>query len=376
MVVAGVYLTARVMPLFEASYDGALYFVLAVGLITTFLSVFMGVVMNDIKRVVAYSTLNSLGLMMVALGFGEAGVGAAMLYLFCHAFFKALLFLGCGSVIHGTEKQEVEYFGALHNKMPVTSWTFLIGSMAMAGVIPLSGFWAKDEILVQAQDYNVGILVLILITLPITAMYMLRVYMLTFRGASRDHHVHDHAHEQGPIMTGPLVLLATITLVAGLVVFGFVGDIFGWGTGFLETVEYVLTDHPHEFEFDVPMAIISTVLVAGGLGAALYAWSGDMAPSKAATAKFPFLYSLFRNKFYIDDFYQWTINNVVLGWARIVATFDRVVVNDTGIDGPGQFASITGWVLKYTQTGKLPNYALAMALGVVVLAIVGFSVKG
>ena len=107
------------------------YVVLAVGLITTFLSVFMGLVMSDIKRVVAYSTLNSLGLMMAALGFGESGVGAAMLYLFAHAFFKALLFLGCGSVIHATEKQEVEYLGGLGRKMPITQATFFIGALAM-----------------------------------------------------------------------------------------------------------------------------------------------------------------------------------------------------------------------------------------------------
>jgi NADH-quinone oxidoreductase subunit L len=125
MVVAGVYLVARVMPLFEASYDGALYVVVAVGLITTFLSVFMGLVMTDIKQVVAYSTLNSLGLMMVALGFGEAGVGPAMLYLFCHAFFKALLFLGCGSVIHSTGSQEIPELGGLTGRMPITSRTSL-----------------------------------------------------------------------------------------------------------------------------------------------------------------------------------------------------------------------------------------------------------
>ena len=116
MVVAGVYLVARVMPLFEARLTGTLYFVVAIGMITTFLSVCMGLVMTDIKRVVAYSTLNSLGLMMVALGFGEAGVAPAMLYLFAHAFFKALLFLGCGSVIHATENQEVEHLGGLRRR--------------------------------------------------------------------------------------------------------------------------------------------------------------------------------------------------------------------------------------------------------------------
>jgi NADH-quinone oxidoreductase subunit L len=376
MVVAGVYLVARTMPLFEASNDVALYVVLIAGLITTFLSIFMGLVMSDIKRVVAYSTLNSLGLMFVALGLGEPGVGAAMLYLFAHAFFKALLFLACGSVIHATEQQEVEKLGGLKDKMPWTNITFLIGALAMAGMVPLSGFFAKDEILVKAEDYSYIVLVLVLITLPITAAYMLRVYLLTFRGEPKDHHVHDHAHEMPMVMTGPLILLAAITLVAGFVVFEFVGDPLGWGQGFLETVEHTLTPDPHHFEFDVPMAIISTVLVLAGLGVGLKAWSGDMALAKDAGARFPFFYALFRNKFYIDDAYQWAINNIVLVLAKIIAFFDRAVINDTGIDGPGHVASGGGWLLKLTQTGKLPNYALAMIVGVVVLAVVGFSVKG
>ena len=122
-----------------------------------------------------------------------------MLYLFCHAFFKALLFLGCGSVIHATEKQEVEQLGGLASKMPITSKTFLIGSLAMAGLVPLAGFFAKDEILVVAQDFSIGHRSSCsLITLPITAMYMLRVYMLTFLGEPKDHHVYEHAHESRP----------------------------------------------------------------------------------------------------------------------------------------------------------------------------------
>ena len=149
MVVAGVYLVARMLPLFEqvrrhAGADHA-----CIGLITTFMAAFMGLAQRDIKRVVAYSTLNSLGLMFVALGSGA--VGAAMLYLFAHAFFKALLFLGCGSVIHATEQQEVDKLGGLWSKMPITAPAFLVGALAMAGLIPLSGFWAKDEILVGAR---------------------------------------------------------------------------------------------------------------------------------------------------------------------------------------------------------------------------------
>ena len=279
-------------------------------------------------------------------------------------------------MIHATEKQEVEYLGGLSKKMPWTNITFLIGAMAMAGLVPLSGFFAKDEILVKAADYNYIPFILVLITLPITAAYMLRVYLLTFQGPALDHHVHDHAHEMPFNMTGPLMLLAGLTLVAGFVVFKPVGDLFGWGQGFLETVENVLVADPEAFSFDWPIAIISSALVLAGLAVAARAWTGDRALSKAAGAKFPLLYNVFRNKFYIDDAYQWTINIVVLGLAKSVAFFDRAVVNDTGIDGPGHVAGATGWVLKLAQTGKVPNYALAMALGVVVLAVVGFSVKG
>ncbi len=377
MVVAGVYLVARAMPLFEASYPIALYVVMTLGLITTFMSSFMGLVATDIKRVVAYSTLNSLGLMMVALGIGEHGVGAAMLYLFVHAFYKACLFLCCGSVIHATHAQEVSQLGGLKNKMPITHAAFLIGSMAMAGVVPLSGFFAKDEILVMLREYS-GIvpLILILASVPLTAMYMMRIYMLTFLGEPKDHHAYDHAHESPPIMSYPLVLLAGITLVAGFVVFDAVGEAVGFGSGFLGMVEHVFDEELYHFHFDWPIAIISSVLALLGLGAAWVTWSGDQVLAKAAGARFPFFYRLFDNRFYVDAFYQWAINNMVLGLARVVAVFDRVVVNDAGINGPGEAASGLGFLLKFQQTGKLPNYALGMALGVVVLVVVGFSVKG
>ena len=376
MVVAGIYLVARTMPLFEASYDGALYFVVVIGMITTFMSAFMGLVMTDIKRVVAYSTLNSLGLMMVALGFGESGVGPAMLYLFAPAFFKACLFLGCGSVIHATEKQEVTELGGLRNKMPTTHWTFLVGALAMAGVVPLAGFFAKDEILVAAADFSWAAVVLIMVTLPITAMYMLRLYLLTFTGEPRDRHAYEHAHESPPLMSYPLVALAILAALAGFVVFEPVGEAIGLGSGFLGAVENVLAADVHGFALDWAMAAVSTLLVLGGLAAGYQVWSGEAALAKEWGARFPFLYRLFRNKFYVDDFYQWCINNVVLASGRLVAIFDRAVVNDTGVNGAGAVTGAAGWLLKFQQTGKLPNYALAMILGVAVLAIVGFSVKG
>jgi NADH-quinone oxidoreductase subunit L len=330
-----------------------------------------------------------------------------MLYLFCHAFFKALLFLGAGSVIHGTERQDVRELGGLTAHMPITSRTFFIGAMCMAGVIPLSGFFAKDEILVAAVDYGLLPLVLLLLTLPITAMYMLRVYLLTFTGEARwlhvpagsaqladaaahagaadheepahedpAHHAAHEPHESPPIMSWPLLLLAALAVVAGFIVFDPVGEAIGLGSGFLGAVENALVPDLHHFEFDVPIAVLSTALVLLGLGVGMYAWSGEAEPAKKAAASFPFFYRLFRNKFYIDDFYQWCINYIVLGLAKVIAFFDRAVVNDTGVNGSGQLTSALGWVLKFQQTGKLPNYALAMILGVAVIAIVGFSVRG
>jgi NADH-quinone oxidoreductase subunit L len=337
----------------------------------------MGLVATDIKRVVAYSTLNSLGLMMVALGIGEHGVGAAMLYLFVHAFFKACLFLCCGSVIHATHVQETGELGGLKDRMPITNAAFFIGAMAMAGIVPFSGFFAKDEILVMLREYSTAIpLILVLISVPLTAMYMMRVYMLTFLGEPKNYHAYEHAHESGPVMAWPLILLAGITLVAGFVVFDTVGEALGWGSGLLGMVEHVYEEELYHFHFDWPMAIISSVLAIGGIAAAWYAWNGEAAPAKAAGERFPFAYRLFANRFYVDDFYQWAINNIVLGVAKVVAVFDRAVVNDTGINGPGHLTYGLGWLLKFQQTGKLPNYALAMTLGVVVLVVVGFSVKG
>ena len=141
-------------------------------------------------------------------------------------------------------------------------------------------------------------------------------------------------------------------------------------------VDSAIAEAPHAFHFDVPMAIISTVLVLGGLAGAMYYWAGAGERAAAMQQRFPFIHRVLANKFYVDDFYQWVINNIALGFARFIAFFDREVVNDTGINGPGQFAAIVGWVLRFTVSGKLPNYALGMSLGVAVLLIAGFMVKG
>ena len=230
-----------------------------VGLITTLGAALIGLTQTDIKRVVAYSTLNSLGLMMVALGSGA--VGAAMLYLFVHAFFKALLFLASGSVIHATEEQEVDKLGGLWGKMPITAPVFVIGAAAMAGLIPFSGFWAKDEILAGLYHgpLNHVALVLVLISLPITALYMTRVVLLTFFGEPKDHHVFEHAHESPPAMTAPIALLAGLTLVGGFVIFEGVGKALGFHSGWLGFV-YNL-EGPEEFKVVWWISIASVLSV-------------------------------------------------------------------------------------------------------------------
>jgi len=370
MVVAGVYLVARTLPLFELAHPAALDLVTALGLTTVFMSATMGLVMTDIKRVVAYSTINSLGLMMVALGSGQ--VAAAMIYLLAHAFFKALLFLGCGSVLHATGKDDVQELGGLWRKMPLTATVFGVGVLAMAGIPPLSGFWAKDEIILSSsQHQNAFVYGLMVLSVFITGLYMARLFLLTFTGEPRDRHAFEHAHEAPPIMTVPNVLLAVLAVVAGLVVFDQVGEALGFPGGI---GKFVYLAEPEAFKFHGGVAAVSIIAALAGVLGALYFWRGEAKPAKAAGARFPFVYALWKNKYYIDNLYQALIDHVVLVFSRFIAWWDRKIINDTGVNGSAALAVYSGFRLKFLQTGRLPNYAFAIILGVVVMAIVAMTV--
>jgi NADH-quinone oxidoreductase subunit L len=365
MVVAGVYMVARMFPLFEEANAVALDVVLALGLITTVMAALMGLAATDIKRVIAYSTLNSLGLMFVGLGAGS--VTAAMIYLFVHAFFKSLLFLSSGSVIHATEQQDINELGGLARKMPITATVFTIGALAMVGIFPFSGFWAKDEILHAVDSHeSAAVYAITLLTLFITGLYITRLVIRTFFFQSRNEEAAHHAHDAEPLMTVPLLPLAALSTVAGFVVLGAVGEALGWPGGF---GEFVITHEPEEFEFSTSIAILSTILAGGGVIVGYIFWSNDARPAKRMGEMFRPVYLLLYNRFYIDDFYQWVINHIILVLGRIVAWFDRNIVNDTGIDGPGGLAVFTGYGLKLLETGKLPNYALAIAVGAIIVAI-------
>jgi len=366
MVVAGVYMVARTLPLFVVADPIALDIVMAIGLITIMLSATMGLAATDIKRVIAYSTLNSLGLMFVALG--SLSVTAAMLYLFVHGFFKAMLFLGAGSVIHATEKQEVSELGGLARKMPITALTFLLGTLAMIGIIPLSGFWAKDEVLVAVEhEQSTAAYAILLSSLFITGLYMTRLYILTFLFEARDKEANHHAHEGGLLMALPLLILAVPTVIAGFVVFDAVGEALGFVGGF---GQFVWLEEPHEFEFHTDIAVLSTMLAGSGIVVGWILWQGKATLATRIRDTLSPAAALLSNRYYIDQVYQWAIDNVILGISKIVAWFDRVVVNDTGVDGSAGLTYFAGFGLKFTQTGRLPNYALAIAVGAIVLAVI------
>jgi NADH-quinone oxidoreductase subunit L len=375
MVVAGVYLTARLLPIFEVA-DGALLVVTIVGLTTAVLTGFMALAQTDIKKVLAYSTVGQLGFMFVALGAGEPQV--AMFHLMTHAFFKALLFLGSGSVIHATHhNQEMDKLGGLWKKMPITGTTFFIGSLALAGLPPLAGFWSKDEIFVGLNHAWGAWAVLILgLSAVMTAFYTTRLFIRTFMGKPRDEHVYEHTHESGFSMTGPLMFLAVLAAVSGFVIFHGVGKALGFPGGITEFI-YLPEEGPHRYHIDWGFAAASLGMATVGIWTAAWMYWGNSLERSTALAEWnPGLYRMIQNKFYFDELYQAAIDRGVLGFSYVVSWFDRYVVNDTGVDGSAQITGFAGGVLKYLQTGRVPNYAMAIAIGVAGLAVAGLVVRG
>ncbi|MDO8616755.1 MAG: NADH-quinone oxidoreductase subunit L [Dehalococcoidia bacterium] len=371
MVVAGVYMVARMFPLFQLADPVALDVVLGLGLTTVVLSATMGLVATDIKRVIAYSTLNSLGLMFVALGAGSTT--GAMFYLFVHGFFKALLFLASGSVIHATDRQDINDLGGLAAKMPLTAAVFGIGTLSMIGIVPLSGFWAKDEILHSARDAESAIIyVIVLASVAVTALYMTRLYVRTFFFQPRDRQAREHAHDAPLLMSAPLLLLAALTLVSGFLVFDGVGEALGFPGGI---GKFVFAEEAEAFKFSWEVALASTAVALGGLLAGFAIWQEDAQPAKRLGERFRPVYELLFHRYYVDEVYQWAINHIVLFAGSVLAWFDRNIVNDTGVDGSAGLTYLSGFQMKFLETGKLPNYALAISLGVIVIAILFLVLK-
>ena len=359
MVVAGVFLVARIFPLFVLSPD-AMLVVAVIGLTTALVAAAMALVMTDLKRVLAYSTISHLGFMMLALGAG--GYTAAIFHLVAHAFAKALLFLGAGSVTHGTDKTDIRDMGGLRKRMPLTFVTFGIGALALAGIPPLGGFFSKDEILVAVLDGRHPIFfVLVLVAALMSALYMARVFFLVFFGQLKRENA--RAHESPLLMVLPLAVLAVLALTAGLLAPAWTSDYQGFGA-------WLFHDEPHAYKVNVMVMALSVALAVGGfaLGWALYV-KGSLSPDRIRQ-QMSGLHTLTVNKFYIDELYQWGIDRVVLVFANFMAIFDRIVVNDTGVNGTGRSVLLSGLRLRYIETGKVYNYALGMGVGVVVIALI------
>jgi NADH-quinone oxidoreductase subunit L len=381
MVTAGVYLVARCMPLFGLE-PVALLVVGCIGGFTALLAAVIAVTQTDLKRVLAYSTLSQLGYMFLALGCGVSNdhrlaafaVTAAIFHLFTHAFFKALLFLSAGSVMHAMgDVIDMRRFSGLRSVLPVTHWTFLCGAAALAGVPLLSGFWSKDEILTvsflaQKSVYGgvyLALFYVALITAGITAFYTTRAYVMTFRGEVRiPPEAHGHAHESPPVMTVPLMVLAVGAVAVG----GILGPTHLFG-GFLEhhwmklAFPAAIAPEDGATHFSGTVMLLSIASVAVGVGPAW--WMYDREPSLAdrAARSMAVLYELSRNKFYLDELYDALIVRPVTALAHVLRVVDQYVL-DGLVDLIGQLPAAVGNLLRPAQNGLVQFYALLMMLGV------------
>ncbi len=354
MVAAGVYLMARTFPLLEHSSTG-LAVVATIGGFTAIFAATMGMVSSDIKRVLAYSTMSQLGYMMMAIGVGAMGAG--MFHLFNHAFFKALLFLGAGSVIHLTGTNEMKEMGGMARWRPVAFVTMLIAALALAGIPPLSGFWSKDEILAAAADHRPVLYYLGVITTGLTAFYMFRALFLTFTGPYRGH---AHPHRESLAMNIPLLILLIPTVGSGL-----------WGSPlvtltFGQFLEPGIAGHG---AIRLEVAGLSTAVALLGLVIAFVLYGNGRHPlGVPLPAALRPLHELPARRYYVDHLYNWIAGRVVLGIGWVANWLDTRVV-DGVVNGVGRAAVLAGGALRQFQSGEVQLYAWVLLAGVVVLGL-------
>ncbi len=383
MVNAGVYLVARANPLF-ASASAAMTVVAAIGIFTAILAASIAFTQTDIKRVLAFSTLSQLGYMFAALGVGA--FSAAIFHLMTHGFFKGLLFLGSGSVIHSVDgEQDMNRMGGLARKIPITHATMLVGTIAIAGIPPLAGFFSKDEILGEAfknQFYWVWIIGVVVAIM--TAFYMWRLMGKTFYGESRvDPAVAPKVRESAWQMTLPLVLLAIPSLLLGLVLGGGVflgqqGILAGWLEPVFRQAEEIMARTPQPFQLagiDGALVLISVAAALAGLVSAVYlfGWGSHRVKQdkvdaiSSANGATRFLYRASLNKWWFDELNDLLFIRIGGRVAAFLWWFDRTVVDGT-VNGVGTVVKDAGGGLRQIQTGRVQNYALGIAIGLLVMA--------
>ncbi len=344
MVAAGVYLLARTFFIF-APLTTALTFIAYLGAITALMAATLALAENDIKRILAYSTLSQLGLMVMALGLGGPVVG--MYHLTTHAFFKALLFLGAGSVIYSLHhEQNIWKMRGLLKTMPITGITFLIGTLALCGIFPLSGFFSKDEILTLAFEHNSLLYIVATVTSALTAFYMGRLFWTAFWGEPSKN---DHAHESPTIMTFPLIFLAILSVIGGLI-----------------GIPHFLDSQAPHAPLNMSVALISTFVALLGLGVSFLIYSKR--PSTDPLEKsLGFFYIILKNKYYFDELYRWYVDAVQQNFARLLSGFEKIFIVRLGVHGLTDSANAAGKTLRYLQTGFVQFYAIIFVLGTVLL---------
>jgi NADH-quinone oxidoreductase subunit L len=369
MVTAGVFLMVRVNPILDVA-PGVLTLIAVVGALTAFFAATIACAQNDIKKVLAYSTVSQLGYMFLAVGSGA--YIAAIFHMVTHAFFKALLFLGAGSVIHGMhDEQDMKRMGALRKWMPITSGTFIVGWLAIAGVPPFSGFWSKDDILLGAWEKNRLLWLIGLITALMTAYYMSRQVFLVFYGGERWKAAHEPAaadahgahgdfkpHESPPTMAFPLIVLAALAAIAGIL-----------KTPLEHWLEPVLA-HPHHFASSsstkLGLIVVTTVAALAGLGIAYAIWLRRRVKESAVEPE------VLRRAWYVDELYQ----KIIEAPGRALANFSAFVVDakiiDGTVNGVGALVRAGGSRLRTVQSGFVRSYALAVTIGAV--AILAYAV--
>jgi len=348
MVAAGVYLVVRTYPLFELA-PGTLTVIAWVGAFTALLAASLALVQEDIKRVLAYSTVSQLGYMMAGLGAG--GFTAGYFHLFTHGFFKALLFLGAGALIHAVGTNDLFRMGGLARTMPQTAIVFAVGTLALVGIWPFSGFFSKEAVLAAVWDAGLTLPFLMLaLTVFLTAFYMVRVICLAFFGGR---HAEGHPHDAPPVMAGPLWLLAVLSLVAGF----YAGEFTG-----LVAPE---THETHGPAFLMPLSL--GLAIAGILAAWLVYQRQAITPEALAAALKP-LDVAARSKYWLDDLYEGAYRGVILALSRLIGWIDRYLV-----DGLVNFASAWtmrfGRALRQTQTGRAQDYLYGVVAGLILLVV-------
>ncbi|MCE5322989.1 NADH-quinone oxidoreductase subunit L [bacterium] len=402
MVAAGVYLVARMYPVYLADTSGiALTVVAYIGAFTALFAATIGIAQNDIKKVLAYSTVSQLGYMIMSLG--VFGYVAAIFHLMTHAFFKAQLFLGSGSVIHGTGTQDMREMGGLKNKMPWTYWTVLIATLSLCGIpFVTAGGWSKEEILTVAFHTNKIVFWAGAIGAFITSTYMFRLIYMTFHGEPKNHEI--HAHESPKVMLVPLAILAALAICAG-----YVGTPFEnafehsmapvLGHHYEMVLENVLDSAHMPHGFHVPVFLIGTSAALLGILLATMIWKWHVIKIEKLEPVFGWLANIVENKYYIDEIYHATVIRGIMLVAGILFWFDKWIIDYVIVNGVGYLSlviskvwgwcdrnivdglvNLTGWItgtagrgLRYIQTGVTEQYVFLLVVSIALMSVIALA---